>query len=229
MIEMPQKQGSKFGKIGNKILAGFLLIVPIATTIWIAIFLYDILTEWAGMILEHKAFESMNKVFGVETVVRLFSLFLILFVLYLIGSIAKYAIGKRIAKILERIILKIPMLNIIYTTIQQIRDALSNPHAGMFRKVVLFEYPRKGIYVIGFLTNENTGEWELEEHTGKDLISIFLPTTPNPTSGFLLFVPREDCIFLKMGIAEGMRLVISGGAVAPNTTNGDAFIQNSYK
>ena len=229
MIDVPQQQGSKFGKIGNKILAGFLLIVPIATTIWITLFLYDILTEWAGMILEHKTFESMNKVFGVETAVRIFSLFLILFVLYLIGSIAKYAIGKRIATILEHIILKIPMLNIIYTTIQQIRDALSNPHAGMFRKVVLFEYPRKGIYVIGFLTNENAGEWELEEHTGKDLISVFLPTTPNPTSGFLLFVPRKDCIFLKMGIAEGMRLVISGGAVAPNKTNNDTFIQNSYQ
>jgi len=229
MIDVPQQQGNKFGKIGNKILAGFLLIVPIATTIWITLFLYDILTEWAGMILEHKTFESMNKVFGVETAVRIFSLFLILFVLYLIGSIAKHAIGKRIATILEHIILKIPMLNIIYTTIQQIRDALSNPHAGMFRKVVLFEYPRKGIYVIGFLTNENAGEWELKEHTGKDLISVFLPTTPNPTSGFLLFVPRKDCIFLKMGIAEGMRLVISGGAVAPNKINNNTFIQNSYQ
>ena len=81
----------------------------------------------------------------------------------------------------------------------------------MFRKVVLIEYPRKGIYTIGFLTNENKEDWELSEKTGKDLISLFIPTTPNPTSGFLLFVPRKDCTFLDMKVSEGMKLVISGG------------------
>ena len=204
------------GRVGNKILAGFLLIIPIVMTFWIIAFLYDVLTDWAAWILDFKLFASLKDIFGFETMVRLFSLVLVLSALYGIGTVAKYTIGKRIFTIIERGILKIPMLNIVYSTAQQIIDALKNPNAGMFRKVVLFEYPRKGLYVIGFLTNENSADWEIDRKTGMDLISIFLPTTPNPTSGFLLFVPREDCIFLEMGIAEGMRLVISGGAVAPH-------------
>jgi len=216
MIDIPDRGGSKWGRVGNKILAGFLLVVPIMMTIWITAFLYDLLTDWAAWILEFKVFEPVRTIFGFETIVRIFSLILILAVLFGIGTIAKYAIGKRIMTIMERGILKIPMLSIVYSTAQQIIDALRNPNAGMFRKVVLFEYPRKGLYVIGFLTNENNDNWEIDRKTGKDLISVFLPTTPNPTSGFLLLIPREDCIFLEMGIAQGMRLVISGGAVAPH-------------
>jgi uncharacterized membrane protein len=216
MIDLPENRGSKLGRVGNKILAGFLLIVPIVMTLWITAFLYDLLTDWAAWILEFKLFAPVRDIFGFETIVRLFSLILVLAVLFGIGTVAKYAIGKRILTILEQGILKIPMLSIVYSTAQQIIDALRNPNAGMFRKVVLFEYPRKGLYVIGFLTNENNDNWEIDRKVGRDLISIFLPTTPNPTSGFLLFVPREDCIFLEMGIAEGMRLVISGGAVAPH-------------
>jgi len=213
----PNPKSTKIGKIGNRILGGFFLMLPIALTVWIAGFLYNVLTDWVEWILEIPFFEHLKDVLGFETLIRLLSLILILCILFAIGSIAKYAVAKRILTILERGILKIPMLNIVYSTTQQIIDALRNPSAGMFRKVILFEYPRKGLYVIGFLTNENESGGELEEKTGKDLISIFLPTTPNPTSGFLLLVPREDCIFLEMGIKEGMRMVISGGAISPNT------------
>ena len=215
MIDKPAKTGSPWGRVGNKILAGFFLVIPIGLTIWLASFLYDLLTNWGAWILEFKFFEPVREVFGFETIVRMTSLFLVFFVLFGIGTIAKYTIGKRIMTIIERGILKIQMLNIVYSTAQQVIDALRSPSGGMFRKVVLFEYPRKGLYVIGFLTNENSDDWELAKKTGKQLISVFLPTTPNPTSGFLLFVPREDCIMLDMGITEGMRLVISGGAVAP--------------
>jgi uncharacterized membrane protein len=120
---------------------------------------------------------------------------------------------------MEKLIMKIPMLNVVYSTSQQLVDAVRNPNAGMFRQVVLFEYPRKGIYVIGFLTNENTKSCELVEKTEEALISIFLPTTPNPTSGFLLFVPKNDCVFLNMSITEAMRMIISGGAVSPPGPN----------
>jgi uncharacterized membrane protein len=95
----------------------------------------------------------------------------------------------------------------------------------MFRQVILFEYPRKGIWVIGFLTNENKSRFEVNEKSSGEMLSIFLPTTPNPTSGFLLFVPKKDCVFLDMTVAEGMRLVISGGAV----TNVDEKEHNLVK
>ncbi len=102
-----------------------------------------------------------------------------------------------------------------YSTIQQIGDALWSSRGGMFSQVVLIEYPKKGMWAIAFLTNENKGSFEINERTGEELLSIFMPTTPNPTSGFLLFIPRKDCIFLKISVADGMRLVISGGAVPP--------------
>ena len=111
------------------------------------------------------------------------------------------------------IMLKLPLLSTVYSTTRQIGEALWAPQGNMFRKAVLLEYPRRGIYAIGFLTSENEENWEIGEKTGKQLVSIFLPTTPNPTSGFLLLLPKEECIILDMKVADAMRLVISGGAV----------------
>ena len=86
---------------------------------------------------------------------------------------------------------------------------------GMFHQVVLFEYPMPGSYAIGFLTNENTEPSEITEQLGKPVVSIFLPTTPNPTSGFLLMIPRDKCIFLKMSVSDAMKLIVSIGTVFP--------------
>jgi len=221
MIRTEIEHKSSIGKrISARVVTGFFLIVPILVTLWIASFLYQILTSWSTFIIELDAFDSLrHQLFAFDTIIRILSLILILFVLFILGSIAKYAIGLRTIKIMERLIMKIPMLNVVYSTSQQLVDAVRNPNAGMFRQVVMFEYPRKGIYVIGFLTNENKKSCELIEKTDKNLISIFLPTTPNPTSGFLLFVPKEECIFLDMSITEAMRMIISGGAVSPPGPN----------
>jgi len=214
-------------KISTRIVTGFFLIVPITITLWIAAFLYEILTSWSTFIIELKAFDSIREeFFAFDTIIRVLSLFLILLVLFVFGVIAKYAIGLKTIKIVERFIMKIPMLNVVYSTSQQLVDAVRNPNAGMFRQVVLFEYPRKDIYVIGFLTNENSKACELREKIGKEIISIFLPTTPNPTSGFLLFVPRNDCVFLDMSITEAMRMIISGGAVSPPGPNHTVVIDS---
>jgi len=211
----PVKQGTWRGKAWNRVLTGFLLIMPLAITIWIAAVFYAMLTGWAAAMLKWPIFKELAKIPGFEFIIRLLALFLMFALLYLIGWGAKFAIGKRILVVMERAALKIPMINVVYSTIRHIIDAFSKKKTGMFRKVVLFEYPRKGIYAIGFLTNENEEKWEVSQKTGENLISVFLPTTPNPTSGFLLFIPRKDCVFLDMGIAEGMRLVISGGAISP--------------
>ena len=123
----------------------------------------------------------------------------------------RYKFGRLLARFTEWLLLKVPILRSVYVTSRQIGEALWTPKGNMFSKVVLIEYPRKGIFTMGFLTNENKKDWELSEKTGKQLLSIFVPTTPNPTSGFLLFVPREDCQFLDMKVSDGMKLVISGG------------------
>jgi len=210
--------GSWRGKIWNRVLTGFLLIMPLAITILIASFIYKLLTGWAAAMLQWKIFKDFADVPGFEFLIRLLALFMMVTLLYLIGWGAKFAIGKRMLVMMERLALKTPMINVVYSTVRHIIDAFSKKKTGMFRKVVLFEYPRKGIYAIGFLTNDNEDEWEISDKTGEDLVSVFLPTTPNPTSGFLLFIPRRECAFLDMGIAEGMRLVISGGAISPGET-----------
>ena len=223
-----QVKNSLGKKISTRIVTGFFLIIPIAVTLWIAVFLYNILTDWSGFINELDAVSKLHDhIWGFETLVRLFSLLLILIVLFAIGAVGKYAVGRRTIHVFEKIIMKIPMLNIIYSTSQQLVDAVRNPGSGMFRNVVLFEYPRKGIFVIGFLTNENKKHCELKKKTGEQLISVFLPTTPNPTSGFLLFVPKDDCIYLDMSVSDAMRLIISGGAVSPPGPNNTVVIQQN--
>ena len=227
MINSEPPIKNSLGKIiSTRIVTGFFLIIPIAVTLWIAAFLYNILTNWSGFINDLDLVSKLHEhIWGFETIVRLLSLLLILLVLFLIGAVGKYAVGRRTIHIFEKLILKIPMLNIVYSTSQQLVDAVRNPGSGMFRHVVMFEYPRKGIYVIGFLTNENKRHCELTKKTKQQLISVFLPTTPNPTSGFLLFIPKEDCIYLDMSVSDAMRLIISGGAVSPPGPHNTVVIQ----
>lgn len=204
-----------FKAIRNKILGGLFIVIPLAVTIWVAIFIYAKLTAWA-VYLVFGAEGDHNFLF--VQIIRIVSLCSMLVMLFIIGQLASYRIGQFFIKFAEEhIVKKLPLINTIYSTIQQMGEALWSSKGGMFSQVVLIEYPKKGTWAIGFLTNENKEPFEIKERTGEELLSIFMPTTPNPTSGFLLFIPRKDCVFLKMSVAEGMRLVISGGAVPPGS------------
>ncbi len=216
-----------FAGIRNRIIAGVVIIIPIGVTIWFGYFVFTYLTEWSISLIKtnYHSFlfdDTEKKIVWAWWAVRSISILLILSVLFIIGALAQYTLGKKLISLADIIMRRVPMLNTFYLTARQIWDAIWSTKNGMFNKVVMFEYPRKGIWVIGFLTNENEVEgWEPHEKSGEDLVSIFLPTTPNPTSGFLLFVPRKDCKFLDMDVAEGMRLVISGGAIASPNHNGN--------
>jgi uncharacterized membrane protein len=120
----------------------------------------------------------------------------------------------------ERLVSRVPVVRTIYGVLKQIFDAVLAQSEGAFREVVLIEYPRKGIWVIGFITSNTQGE--VQRVTPDDMVNVFLPTTPNPTSGFLLFVPRQDCRTLNMSVEEGVKLVISGGIVSPPDTSQEA-------
>ena len=113
----------------------------------------------------------------------------------------------------ENVLDKVPFINTVYKTVKQIVETFSTQHKAVFKKTVLLEYPREGIWAIGFLTSKTKGETQLK--TEKELRNIFVPTTPNPTSGFLLMIPGEDVQELDMSIGDGMKFIISGGAVAP--------------
>lgn len=213
-MEEKRKFSGFVTKIRNAIVSGIVIVIPIGLTMWFGKFVYSYLSEWAINLIKKNDPTLLEQGTWVEFSVRSGSILLILVSLILIGILARYTVGKKLLSIADSIMRNIPMLSTIYSTTRQIRDAIWSSKSGVFDKVVLFEYPRRGIWVTGFLTNENDDEsWELHRKTGADLISVFLPTTPNPTSGFLLFIPRKDCIYLDMAVADGMRLVISGGAV----------------
>ncbi len=141
--------------------------------------------------------------------------FLLAILLFLTtGFLTRYIVGRRVITLLERIVSMIPGINRVYVAVQQIRDVFVTRDGTVFQEVVLFEYPRPGIYAVGFVTARDQGI--IQKNLGKPLIAVFLPTTPNPTSGYLLYLPPEDLTRLDITLEEAMKLIISGGAYLPN-------------
>ena len=130
----------------------------------------------------------------------------------LIGILARYYIGKRMINFADNLMLRVPVLNKIYGTIKQVDEAFSSGKKSSFQTVVLVEYPREGIYSVGFVTSEQADE--VSEKTNKKCVCIFIPTTPIPTGGFLIIVPEEKVIKLDMSVADGFKYIISIGAIS---------------
>lgn len=130
-----------------------------------------------------------------------------------LGFVSRWVLGRYFGEVAERFIQGIPGIGAFYNAVRQIVQTFGAENRAAFSKVVLIEFPRPGSYAIAFLTNNSGGE--AAERTGRDLVSVFVPTTPNPTSGFLLLVPRSEVRELAMSVREGMKFIISGGAVLP--------------
>ncbi len=134
--------------------------------------------------------------------------------LFAVGFITKYYVGRKLIAWGEAFIVRIPGFKGVYVATKQMIETFSN--GGMaFKKVVMIEYPRKGIYSIAFITNTQTQTSEIARRTGRELVHVFLPTTPNPTSGFFLALPREDVTELDMPVDDGFKIIISGGMFVP--------------
>jgi uncharacterized membrane protein len=129
-----------------------------------------------------------------------------------VGVLARYYIGKRLIAWADNLMLRVPVLNKIYGTIKQVDGAFTSGKKSSFKTVVLVEYPRTGIYSVGFITSERAEE--VEQKTGKKCVCIFIPTTPIPTGGFLIIVPEEQVIKLDMSVADGFKYIISVGAIS---------------
>ena len=134
-----------------------------------------------------------------------------------VGFLTAGLIGRYIIKLGERIIQRLPIIRSVYGALKQIFESVLASSSESFREVVLVEYPRRGIWAIAFFTG--TTKEEVQNITDNEMVNIFLPTTPNPTSGFLLFVPRDELIQLNMTVEEGIKMVISGGIVTPKDKN----------
>jgi uncharacterized membrane protein len=131
----------------------------------------------------------------------------------LLGLVSRYVFSHYFGQLAERFILTIPGISTVYRTVKQIVDTFSAQKRAVFEKVVMVEFPRRGAYVIAFLTNRAQGE--VQQRTAQELWTLFVPTTPNPTSGFLIMLPKEDITELDMSVGEAMKFIISGGTVVP--------------
>jgi len=198
-------------KLRTYFITGLLVITPIGLTIFLIwnlfVFIDGILGEYISFILVRFFGFSMTEP------VRGIGFIAILILILFTGMLTSNYFGRKLFELGEWILKSIPFVNKIYNATQQISKAFISEKREVFKKAVLVEYPRKGIYSIGFVTRDTGGE--VKEKLDEDGVSIFLPSTPNPTTGFVLFVPKKDLIELDMSIEDSLKLIISFGAVLP--------------
>jgi len=139
----------------------------------------------------------------------------------LLGFLTRYYIGKKLVQLMDYVLLNVPLLGKIYGTVKQVNQAFTSEKKSSFQQVIMVEFPRKGLYSVGFVTAE-----QVKTDEGESIISIFVPTTPNPTTGFLLLLPESKVVKLDMSVAEGIKYIVSLGAVPPENASG---IQAAFK
>lgn len=202
-----------FGHVRDRFVRGFLLVLPLLLTIWLLRILFAIVHDNVTPLLF--AFLRAVGLGGLEgwhakITVPLIGFLLTLLVVYLIGLVGANLVGRRMVHAVESWILRIPLVKSIYGGARQLLDAFNATKSGGFSRVVMVEYPRKGIHTIGFVTGERPTPGGASNE-----VFVFLPTTPNPTSGWLALVPKEQVIDLDVSVEEGIKLIVSGGIVVP--------------
>jgi uncharacterized membrane protein len=202
-------KSSLLAKLRNYFLAGVLVTAPIAITLYVV---------WGFLkLLDRKITPVIPYTYNPNTYlpVDIPGLGLIIAVAFFItvGFFTRNFFGRLIVRVSENLVERVPVINTIYGAIKQIFETVMASKSDAFKEVVMFEYPRKGIWVMGFVTGSTKGE--VQSLTDTEVVNIFLPTTPNPTSGFLLFVPKKDLTYMKMSVEEGIKMIVSGGIITP--------------
>ncbi|MDC2987420.1 DUF502 domain-containing protein [Candidatus Pelagibacter bacterium] len=196
---------SLFAKLRNNFIAGIVVLIPIGITLYLTLFLIRI----SGKVIPKEINPNNYLPFNIPGVEILIALFIIT----LIGWLSLSFLGKKFFELFNNILKKIPILRTIYSAIGQMTESFTKSDNKQ-KSVVLLEYPRKGLWAVGFATKENDGL--IKNEVKEDIINVFVPTTPNPTSGFLLMVPKKDLIFLDVSFEQASKFIVSAG-----TTNID--------
>lgn len=189
-------------------ITGLVVLAPIVVTVYV---FWQVFFKIDSLLSGYLSRWPMFTIYG-RTIPGMGLVAVILAVL-LVGMLASNIIGRKLIGLGDKIVTSIPLIGRIYIAVQQISKAFLAEERAALKKAVLIEYPRKGVYSIGFLTSEAQGE--VQDNTEEDVYSVFLPTTPNPTSGFLLLIPKEEITPLDMTIEDALKLIISGGMVTP--------------
>ena len=204
MRKLKKKQSSIIARLRNYFITGIIVLVPIGFTLYLTIFLISISSKLIPEEINPNSYLPFS-IPGLEIALS------IIFIT-LIGFISLSFIGKRILKIINDLLKKIPFLRTIYSAIGQMTESFA-AKKGNKKSVVLVEYPRKGSWAVGFATKDNKGE--ISKKTKNSLVNVFVPTTPNPTSGFLLMFPKKDIIYLDMSFEEASKFIVSAGTSNP--------------
>ena len=188
----------------NYFITGVVILIPIGFTLYLTKFIIGI----SSKIIPQNINPNNYLPYAIPGIEILISVIFIT----IVGGLSLSFLGKRILKLIDDLFKRIPFLRTIYTAILQMTETFSNKDNKDKKSVVLVEYPRKGVWAVGFATKENEGE--MSEKTNKKLINVFVPTTPNPTSGFLLMFPKDEVIHLNMSFEEASRFIVSAGTAA---------------
>ena len=204
MSKNPNKKSLSL-TLRNYFIAGVVVLIPIGFTLYLSKILIGISSNILPKNINPNSYLPFN-IPGVEIVIS------VIFIT-LVGGISLSFFGRRILKLIDDLFKRIPFLRTVYSAIVQMTETFSKKDDNK-KSVVLIEYPRKGVWAVGFATKENTGE--MAEKTNKKLINVFVPTTPNPTSGFLLLVPKKDLIFLDISFEQASKFIVSAGTTNIN-------------
>ena len=199
-----KKKSSITSKLRNAFIAGIVVLVPIGFTLYLTLFLIKI----SSKLIPNEINPNNYLPFSIPGLEILLSVIFIT----IVGGISLSFFGKKILSLINDLFKRIPILRTIYSAIGQMTESFTNKSDNK-KSVVLIEYPKKGSWAVGFATKENKGE--ISKKTNKELINVFVPTTPNPTSGFLLMFPKEEVIFLDMTFEEASKFIVSAGTSDP--------------
>lgn len=191
-------------RLRRAFLTGLVVLIPVAVTFWVMWLAVRVVDGWISPWIARTPWLKDNLPQAAGTALGFFAVILLI---TLVGAVANSLFGRAVLGGFDRLVARLPILRGIYSATKELSGVLFADRSQAFRKVILFEYPRKRSYSLGFVTNE------LPSGEGKGLYHVFLPTTPNPTSGYFLMIPVEDAIQLDISVEEGLKMVISGGAV----------------
>lgn len=194
-------------------ITGLLVTLPISITVYIIWFLIKVMDSIFKFIPAKYLPEAY-----IDITIPGMGLVVIVILVLIVGLFTRNFIGRKVFGYWENAVERIPLVRIIYIGVKQLLEALFSSNNESFKKAALVEYPRRGIYVIGFITGEGKGE--VQDKTINNMINVFIPTTPNPTSGFYILVPENDLTILDMSVEDAFKLIISGGIISPNSSKG---------
>ncbi len=211
----------------NKVLAhirkglvrGLLMVLPLLITLWLLGLLFSVvnatLTPWAQRLLEWAGVPGIDRAFGRSVGIPIVGLFLTVLSVYLLGLLGGNLAARRVMALGERLILRVPLVKSIYGSARQLLDAFSFGDQRSFSRVVMIEYPRRRLFTLGFVTTDVEHRLSGSDSSETKVVPVFLPTTPNPTSGWMILVPVDDLVVLEMTVEDAIKMIVSGGMVGP--------------